>query len=115
MKSIIAGLILSLGLASYANAEVCSMENGSGGKIVLIVDKDLIGYTYSQNGAMMSLNWAYFEQTDQVFLKFSDGQTPHVEKRGLEVEILKACLNRESGTQPAKCDRRLKTYLQMLP
>jgi hypothetical protein len=22
---------------------------------------------------MMSLNWAYFEQTDQVFLKFSDG------------------------------------------
>jgi hypothetical protein len=73
MKKIIAGLILSLGLASYASAEVCSMENGSGGKIVLIVDKDLIGYTYSQNGAMMSLNWAYFEQTDQVFLKFGDG------------------------------------------
>ena len=74
MKKIIAGLILSLGLASYASAEVCSMENGSGGKIVLIIDEDLIGYTYSQNGAMMSLNWAYLEDTDQVFLKFSDGE-----------------------------------------
>jgi hypothetical protein len=74
MKSIIAGLILSLGLASYASAEVCSMENGSGGKIVLIIDEDLIGYTYSQNGAMMSLNWAYLEDTDQVFLKFSDSE-----------------------------------------
>jgi hypothetical protein len=73
MKNIIAGLLLSLGLVSVSNAEVCTMENNSSGNIVLILDRGLIGYKYSPDGSMLSLNWAYLEDTDRVFLKFSDG------------------------------------------